>query len=161
MTIVRTYDDDDFRVHTLPLIAMGTVIAITLALAISTSLGFFERQAVPESIRAERGVLSVDTRSITFNDAADGSVWVADAETGLELGRFPQGEGGFVRATARAMVHNRIQHGIGPAVPFELIAWDTGAMTLRDTQTGRAVELSAFGSKTHEIYRDMMAKGRE
>lgn len=159
--IVRTYDDDDFRVHTLPLIAMGSVIAITLALVISAQFGFFDRQAVPEQVRAERGVMSVETRSIQFHDAADGAVWVSDAETGLELGRFGQGEGGFVRATARAMVHNRLQHGIGPAVPFELITWDNGMLTLRDTQTGRAVELSAFGSKTHIIYQDMMAKGRK
>ena len=101
--IVKTYDDDDFRVHTLPLIAIGSVVALTLALAISTSLGVFERQGVPEQIRAERGVKLADTRDIKFGDAADGSVIVVDAQTGNELGRYPQGEGGFVRATARAM----------------------------------------------------------
>lgn len=159
--IVRTYDDEDFRVHTLPLIAMGAVVATTLALVISAQLGYFERQGVPTQVRAERGVMAVDTRSIKFHDAADGAVWVSDAETGLELGRYPQGQGGFVRSTARAMVSNRLQHGIGPAVPFEMITWDDGSMTLRDTQTGRAVELSAFGSKTHGIYQDMMVKGRK
>jgi len=159
--IVKTYDDDDFRVHTLPLMAMGTVVAITLALAISTSFGIFERQAVPDNVRAERGIKSVDTRGIKFNDAADGSIWVADAVTGEELARFPQGEGGFVRATARAMVHNRQLHAMGPAVPFELIKWDNGSMTLRDSQTGRAVELASFGTKTHEVYQDILVKGRK
>jgi len=159
--IVRTYDDDDFRVHTLPLIAMGVVVAITLALAMSTSFGFFERQAVPDLVCAENGVMSIDTRSIQFHDSENGDVWVSDAVTGAELGRFPQGQGGFVRATARAMTHNRIQHGMGSAIPFELIAWDNGALTLRDTQTGRAVELASFGSKTHEIYQEMLVKGRE
>lgn len=159
--IVRTYDDDDFRVHTLPLIAMGGVVAITLALAISTSVGIFEPQAVPDKVRAERGVMSLDTRSIQFHDSANGDVWVSDAATGEELGRFPQGQGGFVRATARAMTHNRIQHGLGSGVPFELIAWDNNSMTLRDTQTGRAVELASFGSKTHEIYQEMLVKGRK
>lgn len=158
--IVRTYDDDDFRVHTLPLIAMGSVVAISLAFATATSFGVFERQAVPEQIRAERGVMSVDTRSIRFHDGDDGSVWVSDAVTGEELGRFGQGEGGFVRATARAMVHNRLQHKLGPAVPFELIAWDNGSMTLRDSQTGRAVELGSFGTRTDETYREILVKGR-
>ncbi|MEM6586000.1 MAG: photosynthetic complex assembly protein PuhC [Pseudomonadota bacterium] len=152
---------DDFRIHTLPLMACGVVITTSLALAISTSLGFLDPQGVPDQIRAERGVMSVATRSVTFNDAADGSVWVADAATGEELGRFAQGEGGFVRATARAMVTGRELHGLGSAVPFELIEWDNGAMTLRDTQTGRTVELHAFGAKTHEIYQDMMVKGRK
>jgi len=159
--IVRTYDDEDFRVHTVPLIGMSTVVVLTLALVISTQLGFFDRQGVPENVRAERGVTLVETRQIKFNDTADGSVQVVDATTGEELGLYAQGEGGFVRATARAMVHNRIQHGIGSQVPFELITWDSGDMTLRDTQTGRAVELSAFGTKTYVIYQDIMAKGRE
>jgi len=150
----------DFRVHKIPVIACASVIGTSLALAISTHLGFFERQGVPEQIRAERGVMSLDTRSIRFIDTADGAVMVADAETGQELGRFGQGEGGFVRATARAMATARESQGLGPAVPFELITWDNDAMTLRDTQTGRSVELHAFGSKTHEIYQDMMAKGR-
>ncbi|MEM6828189.1 MAG: photosynthetic complex assembly protein PuhC [Pseudomonadota bacterium] len=151
----------DIGIHKVPVIAGASVIAFSLALATSTSLGFFDRQGVPEEIRAENGVMSVDTRSIKFHDAADGAVWVSDAETGLELGRFAQGEGGFVRATARAMVTGRQENGLGSAVPFELITWDNGGMTLRDTQTGRSVELHAFGGKTHEIYQDMMEKGRE
>ena len=156
-----TLDQTDFRIHKIPLIASATVISVTLALAISTRMGVFDRQAVPEVVRAERGVMSVDTRSIRFNDGADGSVWVSDAATGAELARFPQGEGGFVRATARAMVHNRQLYGMGPAVPFELIQWDNGSMTLRDTQTGRAVELDSFGTKTHEVYQAILVKGRD
>ena len=159
--IVKTYDDDDFRVHTVPLIAMGIVIAITLALAISTSLGVFERQAVPEQVRAEHGVTMHDTRPIQFGDTPDGSVTVFDPETGEELARFAQGDGGFVRVTARSMVYNRQRHGLGPRVPFELIEWDNGSMTLRDSQTGHAIELAAFGSKTHQVYQDILVKGRK
>ncbi|MEL6541131.1 MAG: photosynthetic complex assembly protein PuhC [Pseudomonadota bacterium] len=151
----------DLRMHRLPLIACISVIGISLALTISTNLGFFERQGDPDQIRAERGVTSVDTRSIKFHDGANGDVWVSDAETGEELGRYPQGKGGFVRATARAMATGRQQRGFDSLVPFELIAWDNGAMTLRDTQTERSVELHAFGRNTHEIYKDIMAKGRE
>ena len=151
----------DFRIHKLPMIAMGSVVSITLALAISTSFGVFDRQGVPETVRAENGVQSVDTRSIQFNDDTDGSVWVSDAVTGAELARFPQGEGGFVRATARAMIHNRERHGFGPAVPFELIKWNDGTLTLRDAQTARAVELASFGSQTHTVYKEILVKGRE
>lgn len=160
MTTQAIKPTDDFRVHTIPVVACASVITVSLALAISTHLGIFDRQGVPEEMRAERGVMSLDTRSIRFSDTVDGAVVVTDAATGQELGRFGQGEGGFVRATARAMASGRQSQGLGPAVPFELITWDNGAMTLRDTQTDRTVELHAFGSKTHEIYQDMMAKGR-
>ena len=161
MTTQALASPKDVRIHKVPVVACASMIAMSLGLAISTSLGFFERQGVPEVVRAERGVMSTDTRSIMFHDAADSVIWVSDAQTGMELGRFAQGEGGFVRAPARALVHGRQQHGLGPAVPFELISWDNGAMTLRDTQTGRSVELHAFGGKTHEIYQEMMVKGRE
>lgn len=159
--IVRTYEEDDFRVHTLPLIAMGGVVLITLALVISVKLGLFERQAVPEQNRIESGVQVAETRSIRFHDGADGTIWVADAVSGEELGRYSQNEGGFVRATARAMVLTRQQNNLGPAVPFELIVWDNGGMTLSDPQTGRKLELTSFGTRTHEIYQDIMAKGRK
>ncbi|MDY7097140.1 MAG: photosynthetic complex assembly protein PuhC [Pseudomonadota bacterium] len=160
VTVVKTYDDEDFRVHTLPLVAMGVVVAVTLALAMATSFGFFERQAVPDQIRAERGVASIDARSIQFYDSADGSIWVADGETGEELARFASGTGGFVRATARAMTHNRRAHGLGPAVPFQLIAWDDGTLTLRDTQTDRSVELASFGEGVDAVYHEILKKGR-
>ncbi|MEE4289377.1 MAG: photosynthetic complex assembly protein PuhC [Erythrobacter sp.] len=159
--IVRTYDDEDFRVHTVPLVGMSTVVVLTLALVISAKLGFFERQGVPDAIRAEHSVAMTDQRAIRFHDGADGTVWVADAATGEELARFGQNEGGFVRATARAMVHNRRQYKLGPEVPFDLIAWDNGSMTLRDSQTGRAVELASFGSRTHELYKEILVKGRK
>ncbi len=158
--IVRTYDDEDFRVHTLPLVAMASVVLITLAFVISTSVGIFDRQGVPDQVRAERGVVTIDTRAIQFHDDVNGDVWVSDALTGEEIGRYPQGEGGFVRATARAMTSNRIQHGLGSEVPFELVAWNNGSMTLRDSQTGRSVELASFGGKTQDIYKEILVKGR-
>ena len=158
--IVKTYDDDDLRIHTVPLVAMATVIVITLALAISTSFGYFERQAVPDQIRAENGVTSADSRTIQFYDSADGSIWVADGATGDELARFAPGTGGFVRATARAMTYHRQQHNMGPAVPFELIQWTDGTLTLRDTETGRSVELGSFGKGVDAVYHEILKEGR-
>jgi hypothetical protein len=46
--------------------------------------------------------------------------------------------------------------GIGPEVPFELIRWNDGTLTLRDSETGRTVELSNFGDLNHEIYEGML-----
>ncbi len=159
--IVRTYEEDEFKVHKLPVMAMGVVVAITLAMTMAVSFGFFDRQAVPAEIRAADGVMSVETRSLKFFDTAEGGVLVTDAVSGKELARFAPNTGGFVRATARALIQGRMARGIGPAVPFELISWDNGSMTLRDTQTGQAVEVSSFGAKTNEVYEDILRKGRE
>lgn len=158
--IVKTYEEDDFRVHTLPLVAMGIVVAITLALAIATRVGVFERQAIPDEARMAAGAQQTDHRTLKFNDAADGSIWVADGASGTELARFGVNQGGFVRSTARALIHTRLQRGIGSATPFDLIEWDDGSMTLRDPETGRAVELASFGDANHAVYIDILKEGR-
>ncbi len=159
--IVRTYEEDEFQVHKLPVMAMGIVVAITLAMTMSVSFGFFDRQGVPAEVRAADGVMSVDTRSLKFFDTPEGGVLVTDGATGDELARYAPNTGGFVRATARALIQGRMVRDIGPAVPFELISWDNGSMTLRDTQTGQAVEVSSFGAKTNDVYKDILNKGRD
>ncbi len=158
--IVRTYEEDEFKVHKLPIMAMGVVVAITLAMTMAVSFGFFDRQAVPSEVRAADGVISVETRSLKFFDTSDGGVLVTDGSSGAELARFAPNTGGFVRATARALIQGRMARGIGPAVPFELISWNNGSMTLRDSQTGQAVEVSSFGAKTNEVYENILKEGR-
>lgn len=159
--IVRTYEEDEFEVHTLPLLAMGMVVAITVALTMAVSFGFFERQAVPEEIRAAEGVRTIDSRTIQFYDTDDGSVKVTDGATGEQLALYPQNSGGFVRATARALIFARQVRNIGPEVPFDLTSYENGAMTLSDPLTGQTVELASFGSKTNDVYEDILREGRE
>jgi putative photosynthetic complex assembly protein len=159
--IVKTYDDDDFRVHTLPLIGMAAVILITLMLVTATKLGVFETQANPDRARIAAGVVQADSRTLTFHDAADGSIWVADGATGQELARYGINEGGFVRSTARALIVPRHQAKIGSETPFQLIEWSDGSMTLHDPETGRGVELASFGDLNHKVYIGLLKEGRE
>lgn len=159
--IVRTYEEDEFQVHKLPLIGMAAVVLITVAMTMGVSFGYFDRQAIPEDIRALEGVQAIDSRTIKFADTADGSVLVTDGATGEELALYPQNSGGFVRATARALIYARQVRGIGPEVPFDLVSYDNGSMMLRDSQTGQTVELASFGSRTNEVYEDILREGRE
>ena len=144
--IVREYEEDEFAVHRVPLMMMGALVAASVALTASVSLGFFERQAIPEQARAEAGVEALDTRSIQFFDESDGTVRVEDAETGQIIASFEPGTGGFVRQAMRALVHKRRINGIGRETPFELIEWDNGNLTMRDATTGESLELAAFGA---------------
>ena len=154
--IVRTYEEDEFAVHRIPLMMMGTVVLITLALTMSVSFGFFERQAIPDQKRSEQGTMSIATRSVLFVDEPLGIIRVEDAVTGEIIARYETNQGGFVRSTARSLIHARQVRGVGPQVPFELIRWDNGTLTLRDTVTERSVELSAFGNLNHDIYAKML-----
>lgn len=154
--IVREYEKDEITVHRMPLILMGGMVAISLALTASVSLGIFERQSVPAEARAAAGVKAAQERTLRFFDEPDGTVRVEDGATAEVLARFGQGEGGFVRATVRSLVHQRRIRGEGPEVPFTLTRWDNGGLTLADPVTGRAVEVSSFGPDNRAVYANML-----
>ena len=157
--IVREYEEDEFAVHRVPLIMIGVLLAAVLALSASVSLGWFERQAIPAEARADAGTMSIATRSLVFFDEPDGTVRVEDAFSGEEVGSFGPGTGGFVRSTMRSLVHQRRINGIGRATPFELIEWDNGGLTIRDTETGSSVELASFGADNRKVFADMLDRG--
>lgn len=156
--IVRTYEEDEIAVHKVPLMLMGGVVAISLALTASVSFGIFERQAIANDARAEAGTMSVATRSLKFFDEADGTVRVEDAFSGAVVGEFGPGTGGFVRSSVRSLVHHRRIRGYGRAVPFELIDYEDGSLQLRDTMTGESVELASFGETNRKVFADMLEK---
>lgn len=154
--IVREYEKDEITVHKVPLMLMGGIVLISLALTASVTLGFVDRSAVPAEARAEAGVKAAAERPLKFFDEPDGSVRVEDGVTAEVLGRFGQGEGGFIRATVRSLVHQRRIRGEGPAVPFTLTQWDNGGLTLHDPVTGRSVEVSSFGPQNRAVYADLL-----
>lgn len=154
--IVREYEQDEIAVHKVPLYLMGGIVAISLALTASVRLGFFERSAIPEEARAAAGIKPAAVRSLRFFDEPDGTVRVEDGASAQVLGRFGPGEGGFIRATVRGLVHQRRIRGQGPAVAFELTEWDNGALTLHDPVTGTSIEASSFGPDNRAIFADML-----
>lgn len=154
--IVREYEKDEITVHKVPLMLMGGVVAISLVLTASVSLGFFERQAVPAEARAAAGVKPAAERTLRFFDEADGTVRVEDGATAEVLGRYGQGEGGFIRASVRSLVHQRRIRGEGSQVPFNLTEWDNGGLTLSDPVSGKAVEVSSFGPDNRAAFANLL-----
>ncbi len=154
--IVREYEKDEVTVHKVPLMLMGGIVLISLALTASVRLGFFERSAIPEVARAEKGIKPVAEQSLRFFDEPDGTVRVENGDRTQVLGRFTPGQGGFIRATVRSLVHQRRIRGLGPEVPFQLTEWDDGGMTLSDPATGFRVEVSSFGPDNRAVYAGML-----
>lgn len=151
-------DDRKAMRHVVPVFLMGGVIVFSLAMTSLVTLGYFERQAVPSEIRAAEGVEMTASRTIQFFDEANGTVRVEDHATGAQLASYGPGTGGFIRSTARSLVHQRRIRAIGPEVGFELIEWDNGALTLLDTTTGETVELASFGRDNRKVFADMLEK---
>jgi putative photosynthetic complex assembly protein len=92
------------------------------------------------------------TRTLRFEDRADGAVLVRDARTEAPIAVFDIGQGGFVRGALRALVRGRRLEELGPTVPFVLTAWPDGRMTLADPATGNRIDLVAFGPTQRETF---------
>lgn len=159
--IVREYEEDEITVNRFPLMLMGGLIVISLALTSAVSLGVFERQAVPSEVREASGTQATATRSLLFFDEADGTVRVEDAGTNEIVGSFGPGTGGFVRSTLRSLVYQRRVHGFGREVPFELIEWNNGMLTLLDPTTQETVELHSFGEGNRTTFANFLETGAQ
>ncbi len=121
------------------LVAAGTLIAVSIMAAGAARL-FGVPSVIPHST-------AVATVMVRFSDEADKSVVARDAATGRELARYAPDTNGFLRATLRGLVgdRTRVSGSEQPDVPFELIGWADGRLSLEDPVTKRDVELEAFG----------------
>lgn len=156
--IVREYEKDEITVHRAPLILMGGIVAISLVLTASVTLGFVPKQSVPSEARAAAGIGAAQERTLRFFDEPDGTVRIEDGATGEILARHGMGEGGFIRATVRSLVHQRRIRNIGPETAFTLTEWQNGNLTLSDPATGRSVEVSSFGPDNRAVYQTLLPR---
>lgn len=135
-----------------PLMMIGGIAMLSLALAASASFGLVGRDAVPQVSRDAAGTQAVASRSLHFHDAADGGVVITDGATGAQIARVEPGTGGFIRSTMRGLVLVRQREGIGAETPFELTEWNDGGLTLSDPTTGETRELVGFGETNRAAF---------
>lgn len=137
-----------------PLLAAAGVIAVTIGgVAMVRSLGVEPTRPV--------GTAEI-TRVLRFEDTAHGAIRITDARTGQVVTELAPGTGGFVRATLRGLARERRRSSApGPESPFTLTAWSGGQLTLEDPETGRFVDLGAFGPTQVETFTAiLLAPGR-
>lgn len=156
--IVREYEKDEITVHRVPLMLMGGIIAISVALTASVTMGFVPKQSVPAEARAAAGIGMAQERTLRFFDEPDGTVRIEDGATGEVLARHGVGEGGFIRATVRSLVHQRRIRNIGPETAFTLTEWQNGNLTLADPATGSSLEVSSFGPDNRAVYQTLLPR---
>ncbi|MFM7378913.1 MAG: photosynthetic complex assembly protein PuhC, partial [Erythrobacter sp.] len=135
---------------------MGGIIAISVALTASVTMGFVPKQSVPAEARAAAGIGMAQERTLRFFDEPDGTVRIEDGATGEVLARHGVGEGGFIRATVRSLVHQRRIRNIGPETAFTLTEWQNGNLTLADPATGSNLEVSSFGPDNRAVYQTLL-----
>ena len=103
---------------------------------------------------------AVETRSLRFEDMRNGSIQVTDARTGKVAASVEPGTNGFIRGTLRGLARERKRRGIGIEPPFMLTRWADGRISLEDPETGRVIELDAFGPTNGEAFAQLLTAGR-
>jgi len=142
------------------LVAAGALVLFTLAAASIVRIAGIAPAASPVLLREEAHIAPVKSRALRFIDRADGAVVIADAGGGTAAVIPPGEKTGFVRGVMRGLARERRAHGIGDGPPFTLTLWRDGELSLTDTATGRAIELTAFGSTNRATFAALLdAKG--
>lgn len=132
-------------------VGLGILLLVGLTIApVSTPLTPESAGATP---RAERSFVAADR--------SDGAVVLSDAASGAPALILAPGEDGFIRGTLRGLARDRHLRGIGPEVPFRIVAWSDGRLTLDDTATGRRLDLLAFGQSQAEAFARLLPTGEK
>lgn len=129
----------------LPLAAMAALVVVSL-------LGVTIVRLTGQGGSHQPDAVTVAERALRFEDQQDGSVAVLDARTGARLNTVAPGTNGFLRSTMRSLVRERKRQGLGPDMPFQLLARADGRLTLLDPGTGRRIDLESFGPTNSAVF---------
>ena len=133
------------------LIAAGVLIGLSiLATAVARLTGF---TVAPIPVTQAAPTASID---LGFADEADGSVTVRDLVAGRVVTVLRPGTNGFIRGVVRGLAHDRGLHGIGSEPAFRLFEQTGGLLFLKDTATGRVIDLQAFGAGNRDAFRVLL-----
>ena len=133
--------------------AAALVVAVIVLAGVGRVTGLAGSQIEPAT-----PVLSVELR---FEDQPDGGVAVYDVPAGRSVALLAPGTNGFVRGVLRGMARERRQYSVGIEPPFRLTRWDNGSLSLEDPQTGRRIELGAFGATNLDAFARLLPSGSE
>lgn len=134
------------------LMIAGALVVFTLASAGIVRLADIPPAASPVLMREQAGIRAVKSRELRFVDRADGAVVIEDVKGGIASVVVPGQQTGFIRGVMRGLARERRARGIGSAPPFTLTLWQDGELSLVDSATGRAIELTAFGTTNRATF---------
>lgn len=135
------------------LLGAASLVGITLLLTGAVSLGLIAKPKNAEQVRVENGLRPAVARTLTFADVAGGGLEIRDVATGqLATSIQPGEQSGFIRGVLRGLMRERRMAGLDHTAPFELTLWENGRLSLRDTLTGRTIELGSFGADNRNAF---------
>ncbi|KQP59175.1 hypothetical protein ASG40_16550 [Methylobacterium sp. Leaf399] len=119
---------------------------------LAVMIGREERIGITEMPPAQM----LKTVEIRADDQTDGSITIRDDRTGDLIFTVEPGQDNFIRATLRGFGQSRLRSGLTRDQPFRLTRFDDGSLQLEDEQTGRKVNLGAFGPANAQAFARLM-----
>ena len=143
------------------LIIAGSLVLFAFAAASIVRIANIAPSASPVLMRQAEHIAPVKSRDLRFIDRPDGAVVIEDVVNGVTASVITPGqETGFIRGVMRGLARERRSRGIGNGPPFKLTLWRDGQLSLVDSATGRAIEMTAFGSTNRAAFAALLdAKG--
>lgn len=136
----------------MPLAIIGGLVLFAVTATAVVRIAHIPPAASPEATRAAAGITPIKSRDLRFVDRADGAVVIADVKGGIAQVIAPGQQTGFIRGVMRGLARDRRARGIGDGPPFNLTLWRDGELSLTDSATGRAIELTAFGATNRAAF---------
>ncbi len=135
------------------LIGILSLIAFALIAVLTGQLNNIGRVTMPPSSE-------VGKMTLRFVDRPDGAVEVYRVDDGERIEVVEPGTGGFIRGVLRGLTRERKLSGDTSRAPFLLRRWADGRLTLEDPQTGRVIDLGAFGVTNAGAFAKLMASSK-
>ncbi len=135
------------------LIGILSLIAFALIAVLTGQLNNIGRVTMPPSSE-------VGQMTLRFVDRPDGAVEVYRVDDGERIEVVEPGTGGFIRGVLRGLTRERKLSGDTSRAPFLLRRWADGRLTLEDPQTGRVIDLGAFGVTNAGAFAKLMASSK-
>jgi putative photosynthetic complex assembly protein len=134
-----------------PLYAIGAILALTVIAVSVVRVGDLGTSFVSTAAAQQE-------RALRFEDRADGSIAVTDADSGDLVETVAPGTNGFLRGALRGLARERKRIGVGAEPPFMLTARADGRLTLDDPATKRQVDLKSFGQTNALVFEQLLLK---
>ena len=101
-------------------------------------------------------------RDIVITGSHDTKIIITDAQSGEVIKILMPEESGFIRGSLRALSRMRLVAEMSETLPYRLIRWENGSVSLSDTATGERLYLNAFGPDNAAAYAELLAsRGNE
>jgi len=100
----------------------------------------------------------IAVRDLRFTELAGSELLVSDAASGDTIAVLRADEDGFVRGTLRGLSQERKVRRVNLDAPYRLILWETGRLTISDTETGERFPLDAFGKTNSAAFQRFLDK---